>query len=475
MSENISAAFGIDPVTLDAAGIFDRFLGIDSQLHVDPHLLSDSREPEFVAAAKTLEQYWRDTIVVLKNVHEDGDRFWREAKRRFTFPENPNAGLGYANKGTAGAAVGDKTAKSLVKTAREIVLAGITDPKVFELVGLFESGVGPDIISDITIHIIKPHVLEFTARISKELKLSTSNFDVDGAKYALPRNPETGDYLILWPKEILCDLPVADSWEQIDIVCKYNEQLRERLNDLIGANWRRATKDNSKQELLKSLLTHPEAIVDLVRQYKEKPKSPYDFRADILGETICFPEAQKATSQFPLQLPTQKPGTAADVFEIVKAICEQFRHLVEDCGLGKHFWVNDKHRNERFAQLLFFCIADCYCKANNLDLSPESNSGRGPIDFKISNAYTTRTLVEIKLSSNTRLVHGFETQLEEYSKAEAAANAIFLVIMVKEAKKAMSRIRELVDHAATNNIRTPELIVIDGRTKDSASKYTETI
>jgi len=31
-----------------------------------------------------------------------------------------------------------------------------------------------------------------------------------------------------------------------------------------------------------------------------------------------------------------------------------------------------------------------YCQANNLDLSPESDAGRGPVDFKISQGFNDK-------------------------------------------------------------------------------------
>ncbi|MBV5349814.1 hypothetical protein JZU71_01240, partial [bacterium] len=67
-----------------------------------------------------------------------------------------------------------------------------------------------------------------------------------------------------------------------------------------------------------------------------------------------------------------------------------------------------------------FGIASSYCIANDLDISPESDAGRGPVDFKFSNGSKGKVLVEIKLTSNNQLQHGFESQLPIYMKAEGA-------------------------------------------------------
>lgn len=474
MADRISDALGVAHEALDAAGVFDRFVDIDSCLHVDPHLLSKSTAPELVAAARTLDQYWKDTIVVLRNIFEYGDRLWREALKRFTFPENSSVGLGYAVAGTSGAAIGRKTAERLVDTAQQLVRAGIVDPKVFELVGLFEPNVGPDLISDITVHIIGPHLLEFTQRVCAELGIPTKAFRIDGVDHHLPECPRTKRHLVLLPKDVLRDLPVAFCWEDIDTVCAYNDALRARLNALIGTNWRRATEDNKKEKLKEVLLENPEALSDLIQQYRAKPAKPYDFERDILGETIWLDVAKKATAEHPLDLKDVGPATPENIMVLVRTICDHFRHLVENCGLSRIFWTDDKQvRHERLPQLLFFAVADCYCKANDIDLSPEVNSGRGPVDFKLSKGYAARVLVEVKWSKNTKLVHGFKTQLEEYAKAEQTNTTMLLVIRVTESEASIDTIQALQAEALRNRKRAPEIKIVDGRMKESASHFDE--
>jgi hypothetical protein len=69
--------------------------------------------------------------------------------------------------------------------------------------------------------------------------------------------------------------------------------------------------------------------------------------------------------------------------------------------------------------MLFFVVASSYCSANNLDLTPEAETGRGPVDFKISSGNHGRLLVEVKLSTSSRLLSGYTTQLELYKKGKA--------------------------------------------------------
>jgi hypothetical protein len=472
MPERISKVLNVSHAALDSAGVFDRFVDIDSALHVDPHLLRASDASELREAAEKMDVYWRDTILILSNIFDHGDRFWRAALVRFTFPENTHAALGYASDSVLGSAIGPGLASKLVATAQQIVRAGVTDTKVFDLVGLLEPDVGPDRISDITVHIIEPQLLTYTARICRDLGIKTAKVTIRGATYDLPVNPTDKHYLILFPKDILRELPVAFCWDEIDKVCVYNEALRTRMNAIIGENWKQATRDNGKEKLKSVLLQNPDALADMIRQYREKPTKPYDFAKDVLGETIWLERSREVAEQFPLAIKTEGEMTPKKALDVVRQICDHFRKLVEDNGLCRIFWTDDGEiRHERFAQLLFFGIADAYCKANNLDLSPEANSGRGPVDFKFSKGYDNRVLIEAKWSKNPKLVHGLETQIEQYGKAEQTNALILLVIQVTPTRKSIDRLLEVQGEAIRAGKRAPEIKVVDGRMKDSASHF----
>ncbi|KKK56045.1 hypothetical protein LCGC14_3068480, partial [marine sediment metagenome] len=119
------------------------------------------------------------------------------------------------------------------------------------------------------------------------------------------------------------------------------------------------------------------------------------------------------------------------MLEVVNKILSQFQELIENKGLWKELWdESGKPRKEKAAQRLLFSVAYSYCKANNLDLSPEADSGNGPVDFKLSQGSDSKVVIEIKLSTNGSLVHGFEKQLEIYKRADDTDLGIFLIIDV---------------------------------------------
>jgi len=113
--------------------------------------------------------------------------------------------------------------------------------------------------------------------------------------------------------------------------------------------------------------------------------------------------------------------------------------------------------------------ADIYCSANNLDVSPESDAGRGPVDFKVSRGLT-KVNVEMKLSTN-RLLHGYQKQLPIYDKAEKTNNSIFLIILLDN--KHMKKVEQVYDYKKRNETvdnKLLEIVVIDAILKKSASK-----
>jgi hypothetical protein len=107
---------------------------------------------------------------------------------------------------------------------------------------------------------------------------------------------------------------------------------------------------------------------------------------------------------------------------------------------------------------------------NHNNLSREPNAGRGPVDFKLSQGYDARVNVEVKYSSNTKLVDGYTKQLPAYNRAERTRYSIYLVIRntFRDAKRCRE-LHEAEQHAVQSGMRSPTIIEVDGRWKPSAS------
>jgi hypothetical protein len=151
-------------------------------------------------------------------------------------------------------------------------------------------------------------------------------------------------------------------------------------------------------------------------------------------------------------------------------IIKQFKILVEDKGLWKLMYHNDVPRPEHNSQRLFFAVADAYCKANNIDLSPEVDSGNGPVDFKLSHGHHAKVLVEIKLSKNQKLVAGYTKQLEAYKDAEETTKAVYLIVDVGQMGNKAKQLALEQSRQRKAQLPVSEMVFVDATRQLSASK-----
>lgn len=471
MPTRISKALGVSHAALIAEGAFDGFIDVDSLLYVDPHLLARTRCPELAGAVKRFEGHFRDVLRLLRASKSPADVAAREAARRLQFPELSNTGLGYSKGGVSGRAIGSQTAKKLAGLAKQIVDLGIEDPELFSLLGLLQEGVGPDLISDMTVSIIAPDLYAFSARVATKLGTRTVTVGLGNDRFRLPAT-EGGRPLVLVPADLLRKLPVAHSWDDVDMVASKNAALRRRVNDKIGDTWKRATgRSVKKKELRDAVLRHPELLRDMLEQYRAKKATGYDFSTDPEGVQVWYEVAEELSATLPLDLSSFKSARPQDLFGAVMAICNRFKEAVEANRLGRILYNDDgSPRKERTAQLFFFALASLYCDANDIDISPEADAGAGPVDFKFSRGARAKVTVEVKLSSNRNLVHGFEEQLPAYNRAENTDMSILLVVINGDHSNRLATLRTAEDAARRVSERVPQVIVIDGRPRESASK-----
>jgi hypothetical protein len=459
-----SDIFQVKPSDLKKYDVFNGFINKDSLYYIVPSELENLKIIEFQNSYSKYKLFFENIIKLLD--HSDGsDRFYRQVEKLFRLHEVGHIGLGYSENSKKGSGIGPKLATKLAKTAYELVSVGIKDPEVFHLVGLLEEGIGADRISDITVAILLDDFLNYTQSVSLKLKIKTEIFSYNKIDYAIPfyqSNP-----IIFCPKSLLTDLPVALDSEDISTVCSHNEELRNRANQIIADGFSQGTVNSKiyKNNLKSLILANPKLVQEAITTYKDK-STFYDFDKDPNGDFIWKEIAEDSINKFPLQIDKNKTP-----LKIVNEICNKFQDMIENNGLWKFFHNSDgTHKNETFSQLLFFAIAHSYCESNNLDLSPESDAGRGPVDFKISQGFNDKINVEIKLSTN-RLLHGFQTQLPIYDKAEKTNKSIFLIIQLYDKHdKQIQKVFDYKNQHETVDKKLPNIVVIDATKKKSASK-----
>ncbi|MDO8371016.1 MAG: hypothetical protein V4573_05975 [Pseudomonadota bacterium] len=471
MSQSLADFYSIPEQLFESTGALDPILGVDTRLFIDPALLRVSTVPELAESYSRIVSHFEDVLRIVANIANEGDRLWRQADRLLTFPEVPGLSIGYSTRGTHGSGMGPGLRKHLLATVREIVQAGVKDPALFELVGIFEDDIGPDRISDMVATIIAADLVRFTQRVCSDcgIPMQPHRLRNISSEEDLPTNPLNNEPLILVPKEVLCDLPVALDFADVRWIAQHNNVLREELNALVGSAWHKVTVSEQKAKLREDFLRFPHVLNDIIRAYMSEVPEQYDFANDPAGEVLWYKTSRQLPSTVPLELSLSSSPTLEEVEAVVLKICEHFKSLIEDNQLAKILYdTGGKPKHESASQLLFYGIASAYCRANNLDLSPESDAGRGPVDFKLSRGFEGKVLVEIKLTSNKQLAHGFETQLPIYENAEGSHRGIYLVIDnggVSDARR-NSFFSKVV--AAGKN--APKVIWVDGSIRASASK-----
>jgi len=159
-----------------------------------------------------------------------------------------------------------------------------------------------------------------------------------------------------------------------------------------------------------------------------------------------------------------------DLKQVIHKLIIDFKIMVENNGIWKSLWDNDVPRHENEAQRLFFVMSKNYCKALNIDITPEANAGCGPVDFKLSFGYSYKYVIEVKLSTNKKLVKGYTEQLEVYKKSEGTQYGCILIIDVGDIGNKMDEIIKIRDEYLNAYGIASDIFYINGLIQKSASR-----
>jgi len=464
----LSKFAGIGHQVLDKAGCYDTVLDSDSLFFINFLRLRDNSVPELKSSYQKVNNLFRQICVLLDSSKRNDDVFFRKAETMLDMSEFEEICLGYSMKGTSGSGSGRELKSRILATGKEIITAGVREPEIFELVGLFEENIGPDRISDFLGWTIKEDLVEYSRRIVRELGLDKKNLPM---LEGLLMNPYNKKALILLPTSILHELPLARDWEDIEHVCLEIQTVRDEINSHIGGEWKKYSKHDKKTYLRKLLLENPDILRKVIEDYRNFNLEEYDFQNDPIGEASWYEAARKFSQDFPLKFAKAKITSKEDVISVVRQICSKFKELIENNGLNEILYDDSGNpRHERIAQKLFHGIAQSYCESNDIDISPEVNSGRGALDFKFSVGFSMKVIVEVKLTSNNQLDHGYDEQLKEYGKAEKTSFPFYLVIDNGGHPAKYAALKNQHARNLNGGIICPELIVVDGVRKPTASK-----
>lgn len=269
------------------------------------------------------------------------------------------------------------------------------------------------------------------------------------------------------PCDIVRELPISNDPSEIYQAIAFNQKFREKVNSFL-AGYEKVTTAERKEAMRKAALESVDLFRSFLKSIKDYNQS-YSQKDDSLGyqklKEILHSDLDsfKVEKKFDLSIGPEK------VLEVVHETIKAFKHHVEKGNLWEALWANGNPKKERASQLIYFAIADCFCKANNIDISPEANMGGGPIDFKFSNGYEARVLVEMKRSNGT-VKHGYEKQLEYYKEAAQTFFGVFVVIDYGDLGNKLLTIQKIRSERLEAGENASDIVIVDAMQKQSASK-----
>ena len=225
----------------------------------------------------------------------------------------------------------------------------------------------------------------------------------------------------------------------------------------------------SKAENRALFLRDRESFESLIAAAQAVPKQAYDFAGDPEGLSAWLELGQTAAAANPLRFELRSQD-AAGVRQVLTTIVEHVKHTIELRGLWKNLYdANGDPHHESYAQRLFFAMALSFCKANDVGIDPESNAGSGPVDFVVSRGFHARIAVELKLSTNPRLKHGYVKQLETYKASQETEAGLYAILDVGSGDGRIEEVLRLETEARQNGLKHSPVVVIDATPKKSAS------
>jgi len=488
MGTYLTESLGIDPDKLDEYGAFDVSLITDLPLFVDPFLLFGSEKEDYNKLHNNIINY----LVFLRNKSLAGPISEGLLKSWYCFPEIKQNWLGFSLSDNGGRGLGMDFAHALHGSLSSIFSdfgsEVVTASSHLEKVCLIREGVGRDSISDFTTNLIKDWLCAYSQSFAikylspdqrREISVPKVRFNRiterwESAVFTLPW--VNGDYVILTPRDILTR---DEIWiNKGDLVRRFDSLPQsvpdDQLRAQISEHFHRCiqTEDDKKptqKQLDAAAATTISKFPMLIDHYiaiKEKEKDE--------AESASTQKVGFAQQIFHTQISTlQKLLTSTSSFYQVgrntyeEAIVRTafLKDVIENKGGHRIFYhAGVPIKREADLQVMYRLV----WIGTPSDVSAEVNDGRGPADYKISRGASDKTIVEMKLASNTQLERNLTRQAEIYQTASDAKSAV-KVILCFTVEEQMKIGRILTKLALAGK---PEIVVIDARSdnKPSGSK-----
>lgn len=470
---------------LEGYGAFDISLASDLPLFVDPFLLFNSDEPEYQSLHAGIIKY-------LTFLRDRADRPLTPGliNAWYKFSEVKQNWLGFTLLGNAGSGLGVDFAIALHGSLGSILKSfgdeTITRGTHLEKLALIKEGVGRDNISDLTTNLIKAYLLEYTQRFARlhleahqraEFAVQRTEFNYTTETWAT-RTYELptyrGDFVLLTPADMLTR---DDTWiSRSDMLDRFSrlpeavpdDQLRAQINNYFGSRLsERPTRDELSSAAQSTLRRYPELIDYYIREKEDAGDQAVRRSAERREETKTFLVEMVKAIVADLAARTEFYQTPQTSYAEALFRALAFKKYIEDQDGYKLINRPGHERtfsNEKDVQL-YFGLAFI---GSEYDVNREVNNGRGPVDFKVSKGSFDKSLIEVKLASNSHLKRNLEKQVEIYEKANGTRTAVKMIVGYTGDE--LARVERILDDLKLRNEES--IVIIDARAdnKPSGSK-----
>ncbi|MCO1339161.1 hypothetical protein BJH93_09695 [Kocuria polaris] len=464
---------------------FDCELSADTPLYVDPFLVFEDSDPYWAETRQSVIDFFGLALSFVEASGGDGTSpHYLKAVRMLQFPEPSEFALGLSMGHPKGSGAGFKYAGKMAAALELLAQRGVTQVQHIQAFTLFCEGLGVDRISDIFCDVVKAKSIEYTQAVAARHELVLHEVPVRAARWnrttgrwdhlrvRLPKSPVTQEGVLLVPSRFLKDIPVVtpDSfWTWAD--AGVGDDLRQELNYELNIA---LTKKEGKEAAYKTAWKHPDLVMNYLNEVSETDKEPYDVEAD---PKLLVQWAEVGRGAAAKREPIAKLGSESEFATWVLELAREFQHAVEETDLWKALWDDSlrKYRPEKIVQAIAGTLFMAHCQKADVDLTRESNLGRGPVDFKFSQGWQKRALLEVKLIPSTHFFTGASKQLPQYMSTERTSVGVYLCVGYSDKDFSPERLQPIED--TLRKLRedsgwTLEVVYVDARAtnKDSASK-----
>ncbi len=488
MATYFTEFFGVKRSDLRKYGAFNISLVTDLPLFIDPFLLFNSKDQKY----KKLHDEMISYLKFLRDKAKEGTTSPGLLSAWYRFPEVKQTWLGLTTTGNTGSGLGSGFATALNENLSKIFSnfgkEQVTRGSHLEKLCLISDGIGKDRISDFTANLIKGYLCEYTQTFAqKHLKKEQRktipvpkvrfNYDTESwepVEFDLPWVND--DYVLLTPRDILTK---NDTWiNKGDLAKDFerlpdaipNEELRAQVDNYFKkALGLRRDEDPTKKEIQKAaietILKFPELIDVYIRDKENRGDQAVNVSNELVEHSDQLYVQQGRELQELLNSLTGFYKVAGNTYAEAHQRLAYLKDVIENKGGHRLFYVKGEAvEREQDLQIMYRLT----WLGTPSDVSQEVNDGRGPADFKISRGSKDKTIVELKLASNSQLKRNLENQVEIYKKASDAKKSIKVILFFTENE--LDRVTQILRELGLSNNK--DVILIDARkdNKPSGSK-----